>query len=188
MVLWRSATRQCDGPAFDRAPREAVLDGEAITRLSRSKHNRARKRFVLKRQRARQPASNRGWKPRTHFGFRVAHRLNMRRARARECERLNEHRSTWLSRGWMRRKRRLVATAGFLVLAALTAMAAIPSDARRSPHRSFAAAAAVAPMLLIRFDASPRTPQLIECGTLLLIGSALMGLGTVVRRRTKTPL
>lgn len=79
--------------------------------------------------------------------------------------------------------RRLVIALGFLGLVLLPiAAAALAPDPPPALHVAIAQpiAAVSAPLM-----PAPSSPRLSETGLLVLIGSALMGLGTLVRRTTR---
>jgi hypothetical protein len=84
----------------------------------------------------------------------------------------------------MRARRRVVITVGLLTMALLPVAAAVSAE----PNSATPMPVAIAqPLGTHGTDIlTPDTPILPESGLLMLVGSALMGLGAIVRRTTKT--
>ena len=85
----------------------------------------------------------------------------------------------------MRNVRRAIVTAGFLGLALLPIVAAVPPEPRTSPLDAKTTVAIAQPLAVIERGPLAVSPWLPESGMMVLVGSALIGLAAVVRRATK---
>jgi hypothetical protein len=79
--------------------------------------------------------------------------------------------------------RRTATTIGVLMVALLPVMAAVSPEAASAPEVPVAITQPVGN--LAKVIGQSTTPVLPETGMILLVGSALLGLGTIVRRSTR---
>jgi hypothetical protein len=89
-----------------------------------------------------------------------------------------------MSKGDMRRMRRTALTIGVLALALLPMTAAVSTDAATPEEIPVAITQPIGQLASV-LGTSSASPVLPEPGMMLLVGTALLGLGAVMRRSTR---